>query len=103
MIASKNLTIFLTAILLVCLMSSLSLAQTQSYLHNEIIIARFPMHFSDGFMFVAVPVIDTDVYGKAITLNRSFILDPAASNEGSYMPDDSMINITGAHKFYFPV
>jgi len=54
-------------------------------------------------MYITVPVIDTDVYGKAITLNRSFIIDPAASNDGSFMPDDSLLSITGSRKFYLPV
>ncbi|MDP4235376.1 MAG: hypothetical protein Q8919_02870 [Bacteroidota bacterium] len=36
-------------------------------------------------------------------MTRSFLLDPAASNEGSYIPDDSLINVTGNHRFYLPV
>jgi hypothetical protein len=79
-------------------------AQTPStYLKKGTVIARFPMHFTNGYMFITVPVIDTDVYGKALTLERSFILDPAASSDGSFMPDDSLVNVTGTRKFYFPV
>ncbi len=76
---------------------------TSTYLQNGTVVARFPMHFTNGFMFITVPVIDTDIYGKAITLQRSFLLDPAASNDGSYLPDDSLINVTGTHTFYFPI
>ncbi len=79
-------------------------AQTPStYLKNGVEIATFPMHFTNGYMFITVPVIDTNVYGKALTLERSFIVDPAASNDGSFMPDDSLVNVTGTKKFYFPV
>jgi hypothetical protein len=79
-------------------------AQTRStYLKNATVIASFPMHFTDGYMFISVPVIDTDVYGKALTLHRSFLLDPTASNDGSFIPDDSLISVTGTKKFYFPV
>jgi hypothetical protein len=79
-------------------------AQTNtSYLQNGTLVGKFPMHFTEGYMFISVPVIDTDVYGKAIVLHRSFILDPASSNDGSFVPDDSLITITGARKFYFPV
>jgi hypothetical protein len=73
------------------------------YLMNGNLVAQFPIHFTDGYMFATVPVIDTDIYGKAITLHRSFILDPAASNDGSFQPDDSQLVITGTRKFYFPV
>src|SRR5437016_394765 len=74
-----------------------------AYIENAAPIAEFPMHFNDGYMFVTVPVIDSDNYGKAIVLQRDFILDPAASNDGSYLPDDSIILALGAKKFYFPV
>jgi len=72
-------------------------------LKNGTVVARFPMHFTNGYMFITVPVVDTDVYGKTLTLERSFILDPAASNDGSFMPDDSLVSVTGTQKFYFPV
>ncbi|MFI5264274.1 MAG: hypothetical protein ACHQM6_07150 [Candidatus Kapaibacterium sp.] len=74
-----------------------------TYLKNGVVVARFPMHFTNGYMFITVPVIDTNVFGKPVTLQRSFILDPAASNDGSYMPDDSLVNVTGTRTFYFPV
>jgi hypothetical protein len=88
----------------VLLLTAALQGQTPStYLKNGIVVARFPMHFTNGYMFITVPVIDTDVYGKALTLNRSFILDPTASNDGSFMPDDSLVNVTGTRTFYFPV
>ena len=93
--------------LLVCLFilaGSQLVAQPKStYLKNGTVMARFPMHFANGFMFITVPVSDTDQYGKALVLQRSFLLDPASSNDGSYVPDDSLVNVTGNHKFYFPV
>ncbi len=94
---------FILLIAIVVLTSSLYGQNKSTYLKNGVLIARFPMHFTNGFMFITVPVIDTDIFGKAITLSRSFILDPAASNDGSFMPDDSLVNVTGNRKFYFPV
>ncbi|MEI8133616.1 MAG: hypothetical protein WCH46_00900 [bacterium] len=96
---------FFTSLLflsLACLGTSIK-AQDNPPLVNGVLVAEFPMHFTNGYMFVTVPVIDTDVYGKAITLHRSFVLDPAASNDGSYIPDDSLINISGPKRFYLPV
>ena len=78
-------------------------SQPNSYITGGTVIAEFPLHFTNGYMFLTVPVIDTDVYGKAITLHRNFILDPASSTDGSFLPDDSLISVTGARKFYFPV
>ena len=96
---------FLTALSFVLLFFSMSLhAQNKStYLKNATLIAQFPMHLTNGYMFITVPVSDTDLYGKTLILQRSFILDPAASNDGSFMPDDSFVNVTGTQKFYFPV
>ena len=100
----KIIGIGIPTILLLMLLNPSIFAQSNSpYLTNGIVVAEFPMHFTDGFMFITVPVIDTDIYGKAITLYRSFILDPAASNEGSFMPDDSNVSITGLRRFYFPI
>ena len=92
--------------IILCLICSCTILNAQSkstYLQNGTVVARFPMHFTNGFMFITVPIIDTDMYGKAITLHRSFLLDPAASNDGSFLPDDSLINVTGTRKFYLPV
>jgi len=95
--------ILFTLVLSLVFTPSLHAQTKSSYLKNGVVIARFPMHFTNGYMFITVPVIDTDVYGKPLTLHRSFILDPAASNDGSYMPDDSLVNVTGTRIFYFPV
>src|SRR5579872_1078302 len=88
---------------ILCFATSVHAQNKSTYLKNGVVVARFPMHFTNGYMFISVPVIDTTIYGKAVTSERSFILDPAASNDGSFMPDDSLINVTGTRKFFFPI
>lgn len=90
-------------VLSLCVTTACFCQGKSTYLKNGTVVARFPMHFTNGYMFISVPVIDTDIYGKALTLHRSFLLDPAASNDGSFIPDDSLVNVTGTKKFYFPV
>ncbi|HYM34521.1 MAG TPA: hypothetical protein VET48_03940, partial [Steroidobacteraceae bacterium] len=59
------------------------------YISHGDLIARFPMHFKNGFLFVSVPVADTLLDGTPDTVAKSFLIDPRASNDGSYLPNDS--------------
>ncbi|MEP7236044.1 MAG: hypothetical protein ABI778_12185 [Ignavibacteriota bacterium] len=101
--SERYLQIFFFMTLFAACAATLHAQSKSTYLKDGEIIARFPMHFSSGYMFITVPVIDTDMYGQSVTLSRSFVLDPAASNDGSYQPDDSLVNVTGTRSFYFPV
>jgi hypothetical protein len=93
---------FLIALFTVCSLQALAQKNADRYVSKGDLVARLPIHFSNGFMFVSVPIIDsTD--GKVTVINRSFLLDPRASNEGSYLPEDSTIVILGSKLFLAPV
>jgi hypothetical protein len=68
------------------------------------LVATFPIQIESGYLFVKIPMEDTNVYGEKITVPRSFLLDPSISNDGNFVPFDSNgIVITRAIQFLVPV
>lgn len=70
--------------------------------HGEL-VARFETHFKNGFLFASVPIVDTLLDGRLDTMMRSFLIDPRASNDGSYLPADSSDTQLGTRTFYVPI
>jgi hypothetical protein len=67
-------------------------------------VATFPIQFKNGFLLVTLPILDTNEIGEKITIPRSFLLDPAISNDGNFVPLDSNgLIITRAIEFRVPV
>ncbi|MBS1903719.1 MAG: hypothetical protein JSS75_08460 [Bacteroidetes bacterium] len=75
----------------------------EKYISKGEQIARFPLHFNNGFLFASAPVIDTLLDGRPDTIVRSFLIDPRASNDGSYLPADSSETQLGTRNVYVPV
>jgi hypothetical protein len=95
----------LILIVLLCALSSRTEAADldAKYITNGEQIARFPITFKNGFLFATVPIVDTLLDGTLDTLLRSFLIDPRASNDGSYLPPDSSETQLGTRTFYIPV
>lgn len=68
------------------------------------LVATFPIQIKNGFLLATLPIQDTNESGEKITTPRSFLLDPAISNDGNFVPLDSNgLIITRAIEFRVPV
>ncbi len=65
--------------------------------------ASFPIHFTNGFLFASLPVVDTALNGTIDTITRSFLIDPRISNDGTYLPEDSGTTHLGQRTFTIPL
>jgi hypothetical protein len=85
--------------------TSTAFSQTgnDKYLSGGDLVARFSIHIVNGFLFVNVPIKDTLIDGTPDTVIKSFLIDPRASNDGSYLPKDSSETKLGTTTFYIPV
>lgn len=90
------------ALWLLCIGMSV-LAQDKFVTKGEL-VAAFPFQLKNGFLLVTLPVQDTNERGEKIIVRRSFLLDPAISNDGNFIPFDSAaIIVTSTHEFRIPV
>lgn len=86
------------------LLTSFSVSAQDRFVEGGEIIATFPIQIKNGFLFVTLPIQDTNESGEKITVSRSFLLDPAISNDGNFIPfDSSDIIITKSIQFQLPV
>jgi hypothetical protein len=94
----------LFTILFLIAVASTAYSETKSdkYISKGELVAQFPIHLKNGFLFVNIPVIDTLLDGRADTVTKSFLIDPRASNDGSYLPKDSSDTKLGTTSFYIP-
>ena len=94
----------LIVLFVICTVVS-AVAQTNErrYLTSAELVANFPLHFANGFLMISVPIIDTLPSGTLDTVTKSFLIDPRASNDGSFLPGDSAETILGTRTFYSPV
>lgn len=91
-------------ILFFTLLSGLNAFGQDRFVDKGELVASFPIQIKNGFLLVTLPIQDTNDRGEKITVPRSFLLDPAISNDGNFVPLDSNgLVITRAIEYRVPV
>lgn len=89
--------------ILICAFSARTFSQDQFVSKGEL-AAILPIEIKSGFMFVTLPIEDTTSDGTVATDMRCFLLDPAISNDGNYIPIDSNpILVTSTSVYRSPI
>jgi len=86
------------------LFAVLNVSAQDAFVAKGELIATLPIQLKAGYLFVSIPMRDTNDRGEKVILKKSFLLDPAISNDGNYVPLDSNgLVVTSTSEFLFPV
>ncbi len=89
--------------LLLSFVGASAIAQ-DTFVQGGDLVATLGLKVKNGFLFVTMPMLDTNAFGEKVILPKSFLLDPAIAGDGNFVPIDSEgIVITRSFEFRFPV